>query len=159
MTDTTVHLDDLAEPRFTAEADQLRDMIASLAPDCPLDSDALHAKAIADTGLDDFGADDYRERLEVYLADVRDVDGLTGVGVVNFYGQLLQVLKNRLLLTDLLSRHPRSTTSSWNHPSSSWASPARGRHICTTCWELALPSGRCRIGKAWNPFRWRRRPA
>jgi Sulfotransferase family len=26
--------------------------------------------------------------------------------VVNFYGQLLQVLKNRLLLTDLLSRHP-----------------------------------------------------
>lgn len=106
MTDATVHLDDLAEPRFTPEADQVRDMIASLAPDCPLDSDALHAKAIADTGLDDFGADDYRERLELYLADVRDVDGLTGVGVVNFHGQLLQVLKNRLLLTDLLTRHP-----------------------------------------------------
>ncbi len=85
----------------------MRDMIASLAPDCPpLDSDALHARAAADTGLDDFGPDDYRERLEVYLADVRDVDGLTGVGVVNFFGQLLQVLKNRLLLTDLLSRHP-----------------------------------------------------
>lgn len=84
----------------------MRDMIASLAPDCPLDSDALHARAVADTGLDDFGPDDYRERLEVYLADVRDVDGLTGVGVVNFFGQLLQVLKNRLLLTDLLSRHP-----------------------------------------------------
>ena len=106
MTETTVHLDDLAEPRFTPEADGLRDMIASLAPDCPLDSDALHARAMADTGLDDFGADDYRERLEVYLADVRDVDGLTEVGVVNFFGQLLQVLKNRLLLTDLLSRHP-----------------------------------------------------
>ena len=26
--------------------------------------------------------------------------------MVNFYGQLLQLLKNRLLLTDLLNRHP-----------------------------------------------------
>ena len=50
----------------------MRDMMASLAPDCPLDADALHARACADTGLDDFGADDYRERLDVYLADVRD---------------------------------------------------------------------------------------
>ncbi len=28
------------------------------------------------------------------------------VGIVNFHAQLLQWLKNRLLLTDLLSRHP-----------------------------------------------------
>ena len=55
---------------------------------------------------DDFGADDYRERLDLYLADVRDIDGLTGAGTVNFFSQLLQVLKNRLLLTDLLTRHP-----------------------------------------------------
>ena len=106
MTHATVHLDDLAEPLYSPEAQQIRDVIAALAPDCPLDSDALHARAVADTGLDDFGADDYRERLEVYLADVRDVEDLTGVGVVNFFSQLLQVLKNRLLLTDLLSRHP-----------------------------------------------------
>lgn len=81
-------------------------MMASFATDCPLDADALHARASADTGLDDFGADDYRERLDVYLADVRDIAGLTGAGTVNFFSQLLQVLKNRLLLTDLLGRHP-----------------------------------------------------
>lgn len=81
-------------------------MMATLAPDCPLDADALHARAIADTGLDDFGPDDYRERLEVYLAALRDIDGLHEAGVVNFFGQLLQLLKNRLLLTDLLRRHP-----------------------------------------------------
>lgn len=101
-----MHLDDLAEPRFSPEAEQIRDMMASLAPDCPLDADALHARATVDTGLTDFGADDYRERLDVYLADVRDIDGLTAAGIVNFYSQLLQVLKNRLLLTDLLARHP-----------------------------------------------------
>ena len=106
MTDATVHLDDLAEPRFSPEAEQIRDMMASLAPDCRLDSDALHARAIADTGLDDFGRDDYRERLDVYLTDVRGLDGLTAAGTVNFFSQLLQVLKNRLLLTDLLTRHP-----------------------------------------------------
>ncbi|MDT5316805.1 MAG: hypothetical protein QOE74_5825 [Mycobacterium sp.] len=101
-----VELDDLAEPRFSPQAEQIRDMIASLAPDCPLDAGALHARASAETGLDDFGADDYRERLDVYLADVRDIDGLTASGTVNFYSQLLQVLKNRLLLTELLARHP-----------------------------------------------------
>ncbi|MCV7350052.1 sulfotransferase family protein [Mycobacterium parmense] len=80
-------------------------MMATLAPDCPLDMDALHAKACADTGLHDFGPDDYRERLGVYLAALREID-LHGAGVLNFYGQLLQLLKNRLLFTDLMRRHP-----------------------------------------------------
>src|SRR6201995_5118164 len=80
--------------------------MAAMAPQCPLDADALHAQASADTGLHDFGAQDYRERLDVYLAALREIDGLHAAGVVNFYAQLLQLLKNRLLLTDLLGRHP-----------------------------------------------------
>ena len=107
MTDTAVvHLDDLARPQFSPEAQQILDMMAAMAPQCPLDADALHAQARADTGLDDFGPDDYRERLDVYLAALREIDGLHPAGVVSFYGQLLQLLKNRLLLTDLLTRHP-----------------------------------------------------
>ncbi|MBE1552555.1 hypothetical protein GGC64_006642 [Mycobacterium sp. OAS707] len=101
-----VHLDDLAEPRFSPEAKQIFDMMAALAPDCPLDADALHARASADIGLDDFGPDDYRERLDVYLAALHEIDGMHGPGIVNFFGQLSQWLKNRLLLTDLLTRHP-----------------------------------------------------
>src|SRR5262245_51261249 len=81
-------------------------MMAALAADCPLDADALHARAIADTGLDDFGPDDYRERLDVYLAALHEVDGMHAPGQVNFFGQLSQWLKNRLLLIDLLRRHP-----------------------------------------------------
>jgi hypothetical protein len=81
-------------------------MVATLAADCPLAADALHARAIADTGLDDFGPDDYRERLDVYLAALHDIDGMHAPGIVNFFGQLSQWLKNRLLLTDLLTRHP-----------------------------------------------------
>ncbi|BBZ50095.1 sulfotransferase [Mycobacterium heidelbergense] len=114
MTDAvhSVRLDDLAEPRFSAAAQQILDAMAAMAPDCPLDADALHDRASADTGLHDFGPRevddyrDYRERLDVYLAALRDIDGLHAAGVVNFYGQLLQLLKNRLLFTDLLNRHP-----------------------------------------------------
>lgn len=109
MTDAAtnvVRLEDLAEPRFSAEAQQILDMMTAMAPECALDADALHAKASADTGLNDFGPGDYRERLDVYLAALREIGGLHAAGVVNFHGQLLQLLKNRLLLTDLLSRHP-----------------------------------------------------
>jgi hypothetical protein len=80
--------------------------MAALAADCPLEADALHARAIADTGLDDFGPDDYRERLDVFLAALHDIDDMHGPGIVNFSGQISQWLKNRLLLTDLLTRHP-----------------------------------------------------
>lgn len=80
--------------------------MAAMATDCPLDSDMLHRKASDETGLDDFGPDDYRERLDVYLSALRDVDGLHDAGIVNMHAQLLQSLKNRLLLTDLLKRHP-----------------------------------------------------
>jgi hypothetical protein len=102
----TVHLDDLAEPRFSPEAEPLRQMMSAMAPDCPLDADAMHTKARTETGLDDFGADDYRERLDVYIAALQDVPGLHAAGIVNFHTQIVQWLKNRLLLTDLLTRHP-----------------------------------------------------
>jgi hypothetical protein len=101
-----VVLDDLDEPRFSAEVQSLREMMAAMASDCPLDADALHTKAAAETGLGDFGPDDYRERLDVYLAALQEIPDLEDVGIVNFHAQLLQLLKNRLLLTDLLTRHP-----------------------------------------------------
>ncbi len=101
-----VQLDDLAVPRFSPQIDQIRDLMGQMAPDCPLDAAELHAKAAADTGLTDFGPDDYRERLDVYLAALREIDGLNAAGIVNFHLQLLQILKNRLLLNDLLARHP-----------------------------------------------------
>src|ERR1700737_3849189 len=109
MTDAAtapVQLDDLAEPRFSPEAEQLRDLMGSMAPDCPLAADALHPRPRAHTGLDDFGPDDYRERLDVYLAALHEINGMHAPGIVNFFSQLVQWLKNRLLLTDLLSRHP-----------------------------------------------------
>jgi hypothetical protein len=101
-----VRLDDLAEPGFSAEVDEIRVLMGAMAVDCPLDSEVLHRKAVTETGLSDFGAQDYRDRLEVFLSAVRDIPGLSEPGEVNFHLQVLQLLKNRLLLVDLLGRHP-----------------------------------------------------
>ncbi|KRE33545.1 hypothetical protein ASG82_20825 [Mycobacterium sp. Soil538] len=109
MTETTgdvIVLDDLAAPQYSVAAQQVREMMASMAAECPLTSDALHAAARQATGLDDFGADDYRERLDIYLGALTELDDMHAPGRVNFFSQLSQWLKNRLLLTDLLRRHP-----------------------------------------------------
>lgn len=82
-------------------------MMAAMAGECPLTSDALHAAARQATGLDDFGADDYRERLDIYLGSLAELDDMHAPGRVNFFSQLTQWLTNRLLLTDLLRRHPQ----------------------------------------------------
>ncbi|MHA0286338.1 sulfotransferase family protein [Mycobacterium sp. C3-094] len=105
-TPAVIELTDLARPRYTIEAQQVRDMIGSVADGCELTSDALHEAARHATGLDDFGADDYRERLDVYLGALADLDDMHECGRVNFFRQLSQWLTNRLLLTDLLRRHP-----------------------------------------------------
>jgi len=101
-----IHIDDLAAPRFTPAVDDMLAAMAALAASCPLDVAALHDRAAGETGLADFGPRDYVERLEVLVAALRDVPGMTPAGIVSFHTQLVTLLRNRLLLTDLLSRHP-----------------------------------------------------
>lgn len=102
-----VFIDDLEVPQFTAEVEEIRAFMDVMAADCPMDIDSLHAKASAETGgLSDFGAEDYRERLGIFLSAITEIRGVHGPGIVNFHAQVLQFLKNRLLLNNLLTRHP-----------------------------------------------------
>ena len=101
-----IRLDDLQDPTFSPEIDEIRGFMDIMAEACPLDSAALHEQARTETGLSDFGARDYEERLDLLLAAMRDIDGLDGPGRLSLHSQLLQMLRNRLLLTDLLARHP-----------------------------------------------------
>lgn len=80
--------------------------MADLAPACPLDPAALCQAAVEQVGRDDFGDDAFRPRLDVLCRSLRDEAGLSGPGIVTWYSQLLQFLKNRLLVQDLLHRHP-----------------------------------------------------
>ncbi len=101
-----IHIDDLNAPRFSPEVDEMLVAMAALAPDCELDVDAMHRRAAEETGLDDFGPRDYVERLQVLVDALTQVAGLSPMGLVTFHAQVVQLLRNRLLLTDLLARHP-----------------------------------------------------
>ncbi len=101
-----VRLTDLAVPEFSADVTGIFEVMGTMAEGLRLDSDQLHAMATEQTGLTDFGPRDYTERLEVLLAAMREVDDVTPAGRLNLHTQVLQMLKNRLLLTDLLDRHP-----------------------------------------------------
>jgi hypothetical protein len=101
-----VVLDDLATPRFSPEIMELRAAMAAMAPACPIDAAVICQAAEVETGLHDAGDPRFRDRLEILCAAIRDEANLSGPGVVSWYSQLLQLIKNRLLIEDLLDRHP-----------------------------------------------------
>lgn len=110
MSDTTrpepVRLDDLAAPRFSPEARAIVEGAAAMAGDVRLDAAALMEQACEATGLDDFGRLDFVERLELLVWCLEHEGQRSGMGKVSAAAQLGQLLQNRLLLQDLLTRHP-----------------------------------------------------
>ena len=58
------------------------------------------------TGLDDFGPDDFRERLGVQLAEMDADPERTGLGRMMMFGDCVRYASNRLRIRDLLARHP-----------------------------------------------------
>lgn len=101
---TDVRIADLARPVLT---DDQRVAIA-YAETIPvtLTEDAVLAAARRQTGLDDFGADDFRERLRVWLRAVDEDAGLGPLGRLGLFAQCVRLLASRLRLEDLLRRHP-----------------------------------------------------
>jgi hypothetical protein len=111
MSDTStrpdpVRLTDLAAPEFSSEAQGIVDAVGAMATDVELNADALMSTAVTQTGLDDFGPMDFVERLDVLLRALETEAGLSPMGRVSASGSLTTLLVNRLLLTDLLARHP-----------------------------------------------------
>jgi Sulfotransferase family len=101
-----VRIDDLADPRFSPETDEILAAMAAMAPGVRLEPDALMEEAVAKTGLSDFGDDRFREPLAVLCHALTTEAGLSGPGLVTNHALLVQLLSNRLLVQDLLRRHP-----------------------------------------------------
>ncbi|MEO8602241.1 MAG: sulfotransferase [bacterium] len=99
-----IRIDDLAAPRLT---DDQRAAIAYAASvPVTLAEDAVLAAAQRQTGLSDFGSDDFLPRLRVWLAAVNADDRLGPLGRLGLFGNCVRFLANRLRLEDLLRRHP-----------------------------------------------------
>jgi hypothetical protein len=101
-----VVLDDLAAPRFSPAVEELRLLMTEMAPSCPIEAERIWAAARAETGLDEPGDRSFLDRLDVLCTALRTEADLSGPGTVSWYSQLVQMMKNRLLIEDLLDRHP-----------------------------------------------------
>jgi hypothetical protein len=82
----------------------------------PLDEAGLLEEARRQTGLDDFGADGFREGLGVLLAALEAEADLTFLGRASARGQIVKLLVNRLLVEDAIARNPQALESPMDRP-------------------------------------------
>jgi Sulfotransferase family len=68
--------------------------------------DDLISKAMAETGLEDFGGDSWREGLERLVSSAESEGRFTGSGQDVFYGSLVRALVTRLRIEGWYARHP-----------------------------------------------------
>ena len=100
----TIHITDLAEPQLN----ELQESILAYGDSLEVDFDAgkILAEAVDEIGLDDFGPEDFQVRL-LLLCDEWGADsGLNNLGKFSLRNKLLLYARNRLLIQDVLNRHP-----------------------------------------------------
>jgi len=68
--------------------------------------EAVEAAAVERTGLEDFGPPDYRERLGLWLSEVDEDAERTAIGRYGLFNDSVRHASSRLLVHDLLKRHP-----------------------------------------------------
>ena len=104
MPSTAQTIEDLTVPVLTSVQRDVLDQLEGISVD--LESVGLIAEAIGKTGLSDFGPADFRPRLDAYAGAVDADDGNTNLNRLILRNRIVRLLSQRLLLTDLLSRHP-----------------------------------------------------
>ncbi len=106
MTTEAIHIDDLANPVFDPDIAAMIEAAAPMGEAIDLSADALMSQAAVTVGLDDFGDPSFLEPLGVLLESLRTEAPLSGFGRITVAVQIDQLLRNRLLLTELLRRNP-----------------------------------------------------
>ena len=104
MADSTVDIEDLTTPVLTPMQREVLGQLEGLSVD--LDPAGLIAEAIEKTGLEDFGAADFRPRLDAYAGAVDADSGNTNLNRLILRNRIVRLLSQRLLLADLLRRYP-----------------------------------------------------
>jgi hypothetical protein len=106
MRPASVTIDDLASPRFPDDVAPIREAMADMGAAVVLEPEALMAAAVDQAGVEDFGSADFRERLDIVCAALQKDVTLSPPGRAAAFVQLSGLLRNRLLVQDVLHRHP-----------------------------------------------------
>ena len=99
-----IRIEDLQDPQLTPLQKSIREAAQKIA--VHFTEDAVLGAAREQTGLDDFGPDDFRERLAVWLQALEEDVDLGAVGRVGAFRDCVRYAANRLRLEDLVRRHP-----------------------------------------------------
>jgi hypothetical protein len=99
-----IRIDDLAEPVLTTEQQTAIDY-AETDP-VTFSEDAVLEAARARTGLEHFGADDFRARLGVWLQAVDEDAELNALGRLGLFAHCVGALASRLRVEEVVARHP-----------------------------------------------------
>src|SRR5581483_10895225 len=101
---STIDITDLRNPIRTPLQEQAR--AAAEAHPVPLEEEAVLEAARSATGLSDFGPDDFRKRLRLWLEATRSDPNLSAAGRAGIYLDCVRYATNRLRVEDLVKRHP-----------------------------------------------------
>jgi hypothetical protein len=99
-----IRIDDLASPVLTDHP--RRGLQYGESRHTELTVDAVLEAAAAAVGLDDFGPDDFHERLGLQLAEMDADPERTGLGRLMMFGDCTRYASNRLRIRQLLQEHP-----------------------------------------------------
>lgn len=99
-----IRITDLAEPVLDERQRQALELTRNI--QLRFEEDVVLGEAVQRTGLSDFGPDDFRERLRVWLLAAQEDDSLSSIGRIGLYNDILRYAVNRLRVEDLVKRHP-----------------------------------------------------
>ena len=99
-----IDVTDLHNPVLTPIQQQV--LAAMEANPVEITAEGILKAAMAETGLSDFGADDFRERLDVWVEALNEDSGATNVTRFNMLQMYTRYAATRLRLEDLIKRHP-----------------------------------------------------
>jgi hypothetical protein len=99
-----IRIEDLAAPVLTPMQKAAVEHVGK--SEVVFDEERVLAAAREKTGLDDFGPDDFRERLRVWLLSADEDEGLGPVGRLSVWNDIVRYATTRLRFEDLMRRHP-----------------------------------------------------
>lgn len=99
-----IRIDDLTNPQLT----DFQKMAVEAAKKIPItfSEQAVLDAARKQTGLSDFGSDDFRERLAVWIEAIEEDSELSAVGRIGIFRDISRYAASRLRFEDLVKRHP-----------------------------------------------------
>ena len=99
-----IKIDDLANPILTEFQQAAKDYGETLKID--LHSEAIINEACKNSGLQDFGDEDFISRLDILMKSVSNDDGLAGIGKLGIFNDQVRYLENRLKFQKFKKKFP-----------------------------------------------------